>query len=270
MADAPAAALGFLPFGKSRPVTPAELCPIKVNYMLQSKRVIILGGTSGLGLATAKAAAADGARVVIVSGNQARIDEVLKQLPAGSEGHAVDLSKEALIKAFFARIGKFDHLVYTAGEGLSLTPIDQLDLEQARQFFTIRFWGAMAAVKYGHTQLNPGGTISLTSGTAGLRPQKGWALAATICTAMEGFTRAMAVELAPIRVNLVIPGVIRTNLWGGIPEADRKAFFEAEAQRLPAGRVGEAEDIASTFLYFMNMPHITGQAVVVDGGSVLV
>lgn len=238
--------------------------------MLQGKRVVILGGTSGLGLATARAAAAEGANVVIVSSNQARVDETVKSLPGAPEGYAVDLSKEEQIKAFFERIGKFDHLVYTAGEGINLTPIDQLGLEEGRQFFTIRFWGAMAAIKYGHSCLNPGGTISLTSGTAGLRPQKGWGIAASICTAMEGLTRAMAVELAPIRVNLVIPGVVRTNLWSGIPDAQREALFDGEAKRLPAGRVGEAEDVAMTFLFFMKQSYITGQAVVIDGGSVLV
>jgi NAD(P)-dependent dehydrogenase (short-subunit alcohol dehydrogenase family) len=238
--------------------------------MLQNKRVVILGGSSGLGLATAKAAAAEGASIVIVSSDQTRINEALKQLPGQSEGYVTDLSDEGNIRGLFGRIGKFDHLVYTAGENLSLTPIDELNLAQARSFFTIRFWGAMAAVKYGHAQLNPGGSISLTSGTAGERPRKGWSVAASICTAMEGFTRAMAVELAPIRVNVVIPGVIHTNLWNGIPDAARQAFFDSEASRLPAGRIGEAEDIAKTFVYFMNMPYITGQAVVVDGGSVLV
>ena len=247
-----------------------ELCGIKFKCMLQGKRVVILGGTSGLGLATAKAAAAAGSTVVVVSGSSARVDAALKELPAGSEGYAVDLSKEEKIAAFFGGIGKFDHLVYTAGEGLSLTPIDDLDLAKARDFFTIRFWGAMAVVKYGHANLNPGGSISLTGGTAGLRPQKGWAVAASICTAMEGFMRAMAVELAPIRVNMVVPGVIRTNLWSGMGEDVLKVFYAGEAGRLPAGRVGEAEDVAATFVYFMSMPHITGQAVVVDGGSVLV
>jgi NAD(P)-dependent dehydrogenase (short-subunit alcohol dehydrogenase family) len=238
--------------------------------MLQSKRVVVLGGTSGLGLATAHAAAAEGAKVVVVSGNQLRVDEALKSLPGDAEGYAVDLSKEEKIKAFFEKLGKFDHLVYTAGEGLSPSPIDELDLDQARQFFTIRFWGAVAAVKYGHSQLNPGGTISLTSGTAGLRPFKGWSMAASICTAMEGLTRTLAVDLAPIRVNVVIPGVIDTNLWSGIPQAARQEFLSGEAKRLPVGRIGAAEDIAMTFLYFMKQPYITGQAVVVDGGAVLV
>jgi len=238
--------------------------------MLQNKRVVILGGTSGLGLATARSAAGEGAKVIVVSANQKRVDEALKTLPAGSQGFAVDLAKEANSKTFFEGIGNFDHLVYTAGESLSLTPLDALDMEQAKAFFTIRFWGAMAAVKYGHGNINPGGSISLTGGTAGFRPQKGWAVAASICTAMEGFTRAMAVELAPIRVNLVVPGVIRTNLWSGIPEAQRQAFYDHETARLLTRRVGEAEDVAATFLYFMTSPHLTGQAVVVDGGSVLV
>jgi NAD(P)-dependent dehydrogenase (short-subunit alcohol dehydrogenase family) len=238
--------------------------------MLQSKRVVILGGTSGLGLATAKTVAEQGANVVVVSANQTRVDAALKTLPAGSQGFAVDLSGEAAIKSFFAGIGSFDHLVYTAGESLNLTPIDVLDVEQAKAFFSIRFWGAMAAVKYGHGHINAGGSISLTGGTAGLRPQKGWAVAAGICTAMEGLMRAMAVELAPIRVNLVIPGVIRTNLWSGMPETQLQNFYETEARRLPTGRIGEAEDVAATFAWFMNSPHLTGQAVVVDGGSVLV
>jgi len=261
---------GYLPFDKGRPPPAAELCAHKNHHMLQSKRVVILGGSSGLGLATAKAVGEAGGSIVIVSGKQSRVDEALKDLPAGSQGHAVDLSREANIKTFFEKIGPFDHLVYTAGEPLSLTPIDALDIEQAKTFFTVRFWGAMAAVKYGHTFLNPGGTISLTSGTAGWRPQKGWGVAASLCTAMEGFMRAMAVELAPVRVNLVIPGVIRTNLWSGMPAAQLQAFYDSEARRLPAGRIGEAGDIAKTFLFFMSNPHLTGQAVVIDGGSVLV
>jgi NAD(P)-dependent dehydrogenase (short-subunit alcohol dehydrogenase family) len=238
--------------------------------MLTDKKVIIMGGTSGIGLATARAAAEQGATVIIVSSNQTRIDEALKTINGKAEGWAVDLSKEENIKTFFQRQGNFDHLVYTAGEGISLIPIDTLVLDEARAYFNIRYWGALASAKYGHSHINAGGTISLVGGTASPRPGKGWSLGASITAAMEGFTRAMAVELAPIRVNLVSPGIIRTNLWNGFPEADRNAIYEAEAKRLPAGRVGEAEDIAGTFLFFMNNPHITGQIVIVDGGSVLV
>jgi len=113
---------------------------------LPGKKVIILGGSSGLGLATAKAAAAEGATVLIVSGNQRRINEALTELPKDSEGYAVDLRKEENIAAFFERAGSFDHLVYTAAENLSLSAIHDLELDKAREFFTLRYWGAVAAV----------------------------------------------------------------------------------------------------------------------------
>lgn len=237
---------------------------------LEGKRVILLGGTSGLGLATALAAAAEGANVVVVSGNQERVDSALKELPEGSEGYAVNLSQEQDIKAFFDQIGKFDHLVYTAGENISLINISDLDVEVARNYFTIRFWGAFAAVKYGAPHINEGGSINLTGGTASPRPAAGWVLGASICSAMEGFMRTMAVELAPVRVNIVAPGVIKTNLWSGLTESDRDGLYTYIENTLPLKRVGEAEDVAEAFLYTMKQKFGTGQIIGVDGGTVLV
>ncbi len=242
----------------------------KLNQSLKNKRVIILGGSSGIGLATAKAAAAEGADVVIVSGNQSRIDGALKELPEGSIGFAVDLSKEEKIKHFFETSGKFDHLVYTAGENLTLHTIKETDVDEARTFFNIRYWGAFAAVKYGATNINAGGAISLISGTASLRPGAGWSVASSICSAMEGFARAMAVELAPIRVNSVVPGVIKTNLWGSLSEANREGLFKSQAEGLLLKCVGEAEDVALAFIYLMKQQFATGQNIVIDGGAVLV
>lgn len=237
---------------------------------LLNKRVILLGASSGLGLATAKAAAAEGAKVVIVSSNQQRIDLALKELPIGSEGYAVDLSKEENIKAFFSHIGSFDHLIYTAAENLNLKNIIDTDVEEARQFFNLRFFSAFAAVKYAVPHLNRGGSISLTSGIASTRPGKGWSLASSICAAMEGFVRAMAVELAPVRVNSVVPGVIKTNLWSNMTNEDRESLYQSVGVSLPVQRVGEAEDVAQTFLYLMKQQFGTGQNIVVDGGTVLV
>jgi NAD(P)-dependent dehydrogenase (short-subunit alcohol dehydrogenase family) len=237
---------------------------------LAEKRVIILGGSSGLGLATAHAAADEGAKVVIVSGNQQRIDSALKELPEGTEGYAVDLAHEQNIKAFFDTIGNFDHLVYTAGENLVLNNISETNIEDAHNFFTLRFWGAFAAVKYGAPHINKGGSINLTGGIASPRPGAGWALAASICAAVEGFTRAMAVELAPIRVNQVSPGVIKTNLWNSMSETDRENLYTNVGNSLPLKRVGEAEDIAQAFIYMMKQQFGTGQVITVDGGAVLV
>jgi len=237
---------------------------------LKDKRIIVLGGSSGIGLATAQAAAREGAQLVIASSRQARVEEALKTLPPGAQGHALDLTREAAIRDFFAEIGAFDHLVFTAGESLQLAPLAESDLAAAQDFFTLRYWGAWLAVKYGVGNIRPGGSIVLTSGIAGVRPRAGWTLGASICAAMEGLTRALAVELAPIRVNIVSPGVVKTPLWSNMSEAERDGLYQSIAASLPVGHVGEAEEIAEAYLYLMRQSYGTGQVVTVDGGNVLV
>lgn len=237
---------------------------------LTGKKVIILGGSSGLGLATAKAATAEGANVVIVSSNQTRIDQALTELPQGTAGYAVDLSREENIKSFFETTGNFDHLVYTAAENLTLNTLNETEIDKARLFFNLRFWSALAAVKYASPFINAGGSISLTGGIAGARPGKGWSIASSICGAMEGLVRAMAVELAPIRVNSIVPGLIKTNLWNSMADTDRENLFQSAGDVLLVKRVGEAEDIALAFTYLMKQKFGTGQNLIVDGGAVLV
>jgi NAD(P)-dependent dehydrogenase (short-subunit alcohol dehydrogenase family) len=240
------------------------------NSSICGRKVIVLGGSSGLGLATAKAAAAEGAKVCIVSGNRHRIDQALTHLPGDSEGYAIDLSMEENIRSFFEKAGPFDHLIYPAGENLSLSNIVETDIDEARQFFTLRYWGAFAAVKYGSPHINKGGSIGLTSGIASTRPGKGWSLASSICGAMEGFTRAMAVELTPIRVNCVVPGVVKTNLWSSMTEANCADLFSTVGNSLLVKRVGAAEDIAQAFLYLMKQTFGTRQNLIVDSGALLV
>ncbi len=237
---------------------------------LNGKRVVILGGSSGIGLATAAAAAKNGAAVVIASSRKARVDDALATLPAGTAGHALDLTDELSVKTFFAELGRFDHLVYSAGEQLQLGPLPDTDISTARSFFNVRYWGAYMAAKYGSGSIRPGGSIVFTSGTAGMRPRAGWSLGASVCSAMEGLTRALAVELAPIRVNIVAPGMVKSPLWANMPEADREAIFRQTAQKLPVGHVGEVEEIAAAYLYLMQQTYGTGQVVVVDGGGALV
>ena len=236
---------------------------------LDGKRNVVLGGSAGIGLAVAQAAARDGAAVVIASSQQAKLDAALEQMP-GADGLLVDASRAASVQALFGRIGAFDHLAYTAGETLALGSLADTDPETAQRFFSVRYWGAFFAAKYGALSIRPGGSIVFTSGTAGRRPRSGWALGASICMAMEGLTRALAVELAPIRVNLVVPGFVKTPLWAGMAEADRAAMYRRAAESLPVGHVGEPEEIAEAYLYFMRQSYSTGQSVVVDGGGVLV
>jgi NAD(P)-dependent dehydrogenase (short-subunit alcohol dehydrogenase family) len=237
---------------------------------LDEQRIIVLGGTSGIGLAIAQAAAKEGATLVVASSRQESVDRALAALPKGAKGRALDLSDEPAIRGFFATVGAFDHLVFTAGENLQLAELGGMSLDRAQQFWNIRYWGAFAAAKYASPHIRPGGSIVLTTGIASLRPRKGWTVAASICGAMDALTRALAVELAPIRVNAVSPGVVRTPLWEAMSEQDREAMYRTIAAALPVGRIGEAEDVAQTYLYLMRERFSTGQVIVVDGGTVLV
>jgi NAD(P)-dependent dehydrogenase (short-subunit alcohol dehydrogenase family) len=236
----------------------------------QDQRIAILGGTSGLGLATAKAAAAEGADVVVASATSTRVEGALAQLPDSAEGHVVDLLDEDAVRAFFATVGTLDHLAFTAGESLRLGLVAETPVADARRALDLRLWGAYTAVKHGAPRLRENGSIVLTSGSAGPRPGPGWGVGALICSGIEGWARAMALELAPLRVNVVRPGVIRTDLWDSMSETDRAGLYESVAAQLPVGRVGEADDIAEAFLYLMANRHSTGAIVTVDGGTLLV
>ena len=236
----------------------------------ENKRVVIIGGSSGIGLAVAEEAASQGADVVIVSSKAERVQEAIQSIGGNVRGEAVDVFDEKSVESFFTNIGAFDHLVFTAGDSLQLHELADTDLKQARHAFELRYWAALAAVKYGSPHIRRGGSIVLTTGVAGRRPHKGWAVAASVCGTIEALTRALAVELAPIRVNAVSPGVVRTNLWQNMSADEREQLFESVGKRLPVGRVGEAHDIAQAYLFLMQEGFSTGQTVVVDGGTVLV
>jgi len=237
---------------------------------LQHQHVVLLGGTSGIGLATAQAALAAGASVSVVSSRSERVAEAVARLGDRVKGYTVDLSNESAVHALFGQVGAFDHLVYSAGDSLRTGALADMDLATIRQIFEVRVFGAIAAVKHAAPYLRRGGSMVLTSGIASLRPQKGWVALASVCSAMEGLTRALAVELAPIRVNLVSPGLVRTPLWDNLSEFEREALYSASGAALPVGRVGEAEDLAQTYVYLMTNRYATGQTIIVDGGGVLV
>lgn len=241
-----------------------------IDMSLQGQRIVVIGGTSGIGLAVAEAAGREGAEIVVASRRQQSVDAALERLPQGAQGHVLDATDEAAVGVFFQRVGPFDHLVYTAGESLLMESFLESDLDRARRFLDTRLWGAFTAVKQGAPFLRKGGSVVLTTGTAGRRPMPGTTVAASLCGAMESLTRALALELAPLRVNVVSPGVVRTDLWRDLPEEDREGLYESSAGSLPVGRVGEPADIAEAYLYLMRGGYSSGSVVVVDGGGVLV
>ncbi|MEU4539714.1 SDR family oxidoreductase [Streptosporangium sp. NPDC023825] len=237
---------------------------------LQGQRIIVLGGTSGIGLATAQAAARHGAVVTVASSRRAGVDHALSRLPDGSGGRVVDLTDARAVDELFEDHGRFDHLVFTAGEPLRLMPLDTLDLDAARDFFALRYFGALGAVRAAVPHLREGGSITLTTGIAKDRPGPGWAVAASICGAVEALTKALAVELAPARVNAVSPGFVRSPLWSEMGEEDRERMYAEVGTAIPVGRIGEVEDIARAFVFLMTEPFATGTVLTVDGGNVLV
>jgi NAD(P)-dependent dehydrogenase (short-subunit alcohol dehydrogenase family) len=236
---------------------------------IHGQRVVVLGGTSGNGLATAKAAARLGAQVTVVSRRQVSVDRALADLPPGTCGRAADLTDTDHVRRLFDDLDSIDHLVFTAGEPLLTMSLDTLDLDKAREFFTLRYFSALWAVHVAMPHLRPGGSITLTSGIVSQRPGPDLAVVASVCGAVESLTRALAVELAPIRVNVVCPGIVRSPLWDSMPQASRDQMYRDTAASIPAGRVGEVGDIAQAYLFCLTQPFATGTVLTIDGGFAL-
>jgi NAD(P)-dependent dehydrogenase (short-subunit alcohol dehydrogenase family) len=233
---------------------------------LKDQKVVILGGTSGFGFATARAAADAGAQVVIASRSQANVDKALAELSAGVTGATVDVTDEAALDRFFSSLNGLDHLIVTAGDA---APAFNPTTQQARHAFEVRFWGVYLSTKAAAPYIRPGGSITLTNGIVAIRPWKGWALTSAVAGAVESLTRGLALDLAPIRVNAVCAGVVKTPLWSGMSEQEREAMYADVAKKLPVGRIGDPEDIAETYLYLIQSGFTTGQVVVIDGGAAI-
>ncbi|KUI25861.1 SDR family oxidoreductase [Mycobacterium sp. GA-2829] len=236
---------------------------------LSNARVLIIGGTSGIGLGVARTVADRGGTPIVVSRRRSSVDRALSQLPPGAAGTTVDLADGRALDRLAEEVGDVDHLVYTAGESLELAGLSDLTPEVVTGFFQTRFVGALSTVRAFRSRLRPGGSVTLTSGTAAWQPRFG-VLPVALCGAMNALTTALAVEIAPIRVNAVAPGLIRTPLWDALSEADRDTLYQEESHRTPVGRVGEVEDVARAYVYCMEQVFSTGTVLTVEGGTLLV
>ena len=236
---------------------------------LKDTTVVILGGSSGIGLATAKAARAEGALVIITGRSAQRLQKARADLGDGVRAVALDVADETGTRAFFQNLSNVDHVFITAStvsRDSRLAP----DSELMRPAMDTRFWGALYAAKYAAPKMNGGGSITFMSGTAACRPIAGASVASASCGAVDAFARALAVDLAPIRVNTIQPGLVDTPLLDEVLGAERVDVLAAAAARLPVRRIGRPEDIADAVLFLMKNGYVNGITLTVDGGGLLV
>lgn len=229
--------------------------------------VVVIGGASGVGFAVAAAAIAAGAEVIVGSSQPPRVEAAAGTLGARARGEAVDVKDEASVAAFFEAIGRFDHLVFTAGDwGHMFGPTRSLDIEASKARLEVRFWGAARAAKHALRHIAGEGSITLTGGMLAHRPMPGAPLVTASAHTTEGLAMGLARDLAPVRVNAVCLGLIMSEQVKLMGEATIRAF----TANLPIPRGGTVEEAAEAYLYLMRATYVTGQVVRVDGGGSLV
>lgn len=236
---------------------------------LKGKRVVVIGGTSGIGLAAAKAFLAESATVIIASRNESKLSEAKETLGGNVETFELDFRSEEKTKQVFEKIGKFDHLVVTAGDG-AMGHFSELKVQDVKEAFDSKYWGQYISVLSSLPYLNEKSSITLTTGVYGVRPPQGASTLASINSAIEGLMRGLTVDLAPIRINVVSPGIVDTPLYSGMPEEDKKGMFNEMGKSLPVGRIAQPEDIAESYVYLAKNGFTTGTVVSNDGGARLV
>ena len=230
--------------------------------LLNGKTVVVVGGSSGIGLATAELARQEGAEVVISSRNKDRLMPAADRI--GARPIVVDVTDDDSVAALFRACGPVDHVVVTAAQ-LRTGPVKTVLMDEVRATMEGKFWGAWRVAR--EAQINAGGSLTLVTGLLSVRPRMNSAIIAAANGALESLARSLALELAPVRVNAVSPGIIDTPIRAAMPEEARRDMLAKTAAALPVGRVGLGEDIARQILAFMTIGFVTGSIVYVDGGA---
>ena len=230
---------------------------------MKGQRVIVVGGTSGMGRATARAAAARGAEA-IAAGRR----PVAERTPAaGVRDVVADVTDPASVQALFD--APVDHVLVTASPGRA-GPLLEQEPEQARSFLDGKLFGAWLVARYAAPRLRAGGSLTYVTGAAVVRPPGDAATVVAAFAGVEGLTRALALELGPVRVNAIRPGYTDSEMWSGLDAAERAALRERVAAAMPVRRMGAPEDIADAALFLMGNPQVTGAILEVSGGETLV
>jgi NAD(P)-dependent dehydrogenase (short-subunit alcohol dehydrogenase family) len=235
---------------------------------LQNQKIVIIGGSSGIGLETAKQIISLGGEVIIASRSEDKLHKAKEMLGPRATIYVLDTTDEQQVKSFFEKVGSYDHLVVSAAE-TSGGSFLQSETTDARKLFENKFWGQYYAAKYGSSQLSTQGSITLFSGVVAYKPMVGSSALGAVNAAVSNLGQTLALELAPIRVNVVSPGIIDTPSRSKMSENTRNQFYGTVANRLPVKRVGLAEDVARGVLYLIENQFVTGTVLHVDGGHIL-
>ncbi|MFI2207511.1 SDR family oxidoreductase [Streptomyces sp. NPDC020192] len=232
---------------------------------LQGQRIVVVGAGSRTGRALARAASAAGATVVLAGPDPRKLEWTAGELSGPSEVIALDLADERSIAGFAGTVGRFDHLVSTAAMPAN-GPLKDLELADVQRAFAAKVIGPMLLAKHLAEQVSERGSFTFFSGVAAWRPAPARTVMATTNGALAFLVQALAVEIAPVRVNAVSPGIVDTGSWDGLG-ADKEAFLRGVAERNPARRVGSPEDLVKAVFYAIDNPYVTGTVLHVDGGG---
>src|SRR5471032_1147335 len=232
--------------------------------LLAGKKVVVVGGSSGIGLATAEMAKKEGAEVVIASRNAERVKVAAAKV--GATGITADVTNDDSVVQLFKTCGPVDHVVVSAAQ-LKSGPFKTVSMDDVRATMEGKFWGAWRCARA--AEIRAGGSLTLVSGFLSIRPRLNSAIVGAANGAIESLARGLALELAPVRVNCVSPGIIDTPIRAAMPEEARRDMLAKTAASLPVGRVGVGEDIARQILAFMTIGFATGSIVYIDGGALI-
>lgn len=236
---------------------------------LSGQRVVITGITGGIARASAERLSRAGAEVIVSARSEEKLQAALAGL-SGVTGWAMDLLDPDSIAGFFDKAGHFDHLVTPAATSM-FSPIGELDLPAAREILETKQWGQMLCVQHAAKQMSKTGSITLFSGTVTQKPLAGATMFASVGAATEAAGRIWAFELAPIRVNTVVPGVIDTPVWSKLmDEESARQTKDSIAAALPVKRIGTTDDVAKVVTFLIDNGFVNGVSLVVDGGHRLI